>query len=283
MGTTCVSSRLHIALVSALSFTALAGAAKADLALSGSEGFGWQALPLSRTGGSGTSLNRPFWDDKSTDGRGSRNTGPSPSAPFTGGVASSALPTPSLRPRRWGAPAAEGASSLLLALDHALSLTANRTVPSRLRPEVVSCANRNELGRYRLGSLPGEELLSPIFRAPDSAGTTVVFDTAGALGLYLNNAGGQLFFTESVRNRTSTDTDKQIQHFAIFASSLALGSQNYFIGVEDLARANTDIEEVGDYNDMIFTISAIPAQASTLLLGVSLAAIGRPNRRKKTA
>ena len=52
---------------------------------------------------------------------------------------------------------------------------------------------------------------------------------------------------------------------------------------DHLARANTGIENVGDYNDMVFTISAIPAPASALLFGVGVAALGMRHRREKTA
>jgi hypothetical protein len=278
-----VSTPSRIAFISTLSIAALAGTASADLILNGSEAFNWQTFPSTITGGSNASASRPFWDNRSMDGSGSRNIGSYLSGTYTGGVSSSALPSPNIRPSWWGGPVAEGPSAGTSAMDNSLSFSASGTVRSQLRLEVAGYASRNELGWYRLGSPLGEELLNPIFRGPDSAGASASFDVTGDFGLYLKNATGQIFFTESFRNRTGSETDKQIQHFAIFGSSLLPGSQNYFIGVEDLARANTGIENVGDYNDMVFTISAIPAPASALLFGVGVAALGMRHRREKTA
>lgn len=271
---------VRVAAVSA--FALLAAAAStvhADLTLNGSEAFNWQGFPGSITGGSNPSASRPFWDNRSMDGSGSRNVGSYLTGTYTGGTPGGALPSPLLSPVWWGGPVAEGATSGTSAMDNSLTFSSTGGVNAQLQLEVAGYASRNELGWYDPSAASGSEVLNRIFSGPDAAGKAVAFIVNGNFGLYLKNPAGQVFFTESFRNRGGTAADLTTQHFAIFANSRVSGGQSYSIGVEDLARANTGIEGIGDYNDMVFTITTVPAPASAVLLGLGAAAIARRERR----
>ena len=265
--------------VSALALFAAASVVHADLTLNGSEAFTWQAFPGTITGGSNASASRPFWDNRSMDGSGSRNIGAYLTGTYTGGTPGGAVASPLIRPVWWGGPVAEGGSFGTSAMDNGLTFSSSGGVNAQLRLEVAGYASRNELGWYDPSAAAGQEVLNQIFSGPDGAGKTAAFNVNGQFGLYLRNGAGQVFFTESFRNRGGSAADLTTQHFAIFTSSQVAGRQSYYIGVEDLARANTGIEGVGDYNDMAFTITAIPAPASAVLLGIGAAAIARRERR----
>ena len=277
-----ISQNKPVLLAAVSAFALLAAAAStahADLTLNGSEAFNWQGFPSSITGGSNPTASRPFWDNRSMDGSGSRNIGSYLTGTYTGGTPSGAMPSPLLSPVWWGGAVAEGPASGTSAMDNSLTFSGTGGVNAQLRLEVAGYANRNELGWYDPSAAAGNEVLNRIFSGPDSAGRAVAFNIYGNFGLYLKNPVGQVFFTESFRNRGGTAADLTTQHFAIFANSQISGGQSYSIGVEDLARANTGIEGIGDYNDMVFTITTVPAPASAVLLGVGAAAMARRERR----
>lgn len=70
-------------------------------------------------------------------------------------------------------------------------------------------------------------------------------------------------------------TEGQGDHFAVFS---AANSGVYWIGMEDLNLANSDL----DYNDMVIKVSSVPSvpePATMLLLGLGLAALAAAGRK----
>lgn len=256
-----------------IAFTGLsiaATTASADLLVNGSGGAGWQAFPGALNNYANNA--RPFWDQDTQDRAGditNRNIGNYISNTWTGPLPAGAVPSPNTQMSWWGKPAAP---DFMSTMDNDVSF--NITPPtsslgSLMRLELAGRANVNELGWYDLGDAAGAETLNPIFTGPQGAGAVSSFSPSTTFGLYIKS-NNRYFFTQSARNRGDGvgAADLTTQHFAIFAASLSDDAQSYLIGTEDLPRSGAGREIVGDYNDLVFTLSAIPTPGAAALLGL---------------
>lgn len=264
---------------------AVAPSAFAGITISGSSGASWQAFP--------TSLNvygttpRPYWDQNTKDTTGggptNRNVGNYLNGTWTGALPAGAAPLPLSSPSWWGRDVAGGFEASQ-DLDVFFQMGGSgTTVASTLKLELAGHHALNEIGWYSLSDGPGAETLHAIFAGPDSAPTDVTFTPAAAFGLYIKTGGGQVFFTQASRNRTAAGqllpvADLETQHFAIFAADLTPGAERYTIGVEDLPRSQAGVEVIGDYNDVIFTITAVPTPGAAAGLIAGLCVLGRRRR-----
>lgn len=261
----------------------VAGSASASLVVKGAGG-SWQAFPSSLNDYSNPT--RAYWDQDSKDRAGAitnRNIGNYLNGSWTGSLPGGAAASPMISPSWWGkASTPDFLASMDNGIGFDLSAPSDR-VASQLRLEVAGYAPANEIGWYSLADAAGAETLHTIISGPMSPIVTNDFVPAGEFGLYIKTGGNKVFFTESSRNRTTSGSalssaDRATQHFAIFASSLVLGAEEYYVGVEDLARSEAGIECVGDYNDMVIKISAVPTPGAMALLAMGGIVAGRRRR-----
>ncbi len=255
-----------VATTALLVLTGLSGTATAGLLVSGSPGAGWQAFP----GGvnSYSNATRPYWDQPSRDG-GTRNIGNYLNGTYSGSQPSASAGSPLITPPWWGH---TSTTDYAATMDTSLGFTVTGPgqVGSSLLMEVAGRANQNEIGWFNRNDAVGAETLHVIFAGPTSPVTSMIFTPSASFGLYLKS-GNNVFFSESHRNRGGTALDRATQHFAVFASSLVSGSETYHIGAEDLLRSETGIENVGDYNDVVFSLTAIPTPGTSALALIGLA------------
>jgi len=260
--------------VSAIGVLAIAaGSASASLVVKGTGG-SWQAFPSSLNDYSNP--NRAYWDQDTKDRAGTvtnRNIGNYLNGSWTGSLPSGAAASPMISPVWWGK---SSTPDFHASMDNGIGFdlsAPSSSVASELRLEVAGYAPSNEIGWYSLADAAGAETLHTIISGPMSPIVSNSFVPTGEFGLYIKTGGGKVFFTESSRNRkvngdALTANDRATQHFAIFAADLTLGAESYFVGVEDLPRSEAGIEIVGDYNDLVFRISAVPTPSAIALLGL---------------
>ena len=274
-----MNSKIFTMSVMAAGVLLSAGAASAQLTVAGA-GKSWQSYPVTGSGASGSA--RAFWDNPSMDGAGNRTIGNYLTGTMTGGTPSGALPSPMITPSWLTTTPAEGAVSSS-GMDLVVTFNTVGPVVATMRMEVAGYANRNELGWYDPSVAVGAESMTRIiFSGPHSAGASVTFTPTANFGIYLRTPEGKVFFSEAARNRNVAAADLAVQHFALFSSSPLATDQLLYIGAEDLALANTGIENNGDYNDMVFTLaSTIPAPGAAALYLMGVMAMGRRDRREK--
>lgn len=255
-----------------LRFAALVGlvasstSALAALSLVGSAGSGWQAFP-------GTLNNysdplRPYWDQRSKDG-GNRNVGNylngSYDLPLPGGSAGS----PNITPPWWGRTSNTNYSATMDNAVHFNRANPTTSVGTTLKLEVAGNAGINEIGWYDINDAAGSEVLHTVYTGGNSAVMSVTFTTSANFGLFMKS-GDLIFFSESIRNRggVMTIADQSVQHFAFFGADLTAHAEKYYVGVEDLPLSGAGVEEIGDYNDMVFTLEAVPTPGTTSLIAI---------------
>lgn len=254
-----------------------ASSASAGLLVSGSAGAGWQAFPGALN--SYANAARPYWDQRSMDGT-NRNIGNYVSGTYGGSLPSNAAPSPGITPVWWSAGGASPSTSTATMDNNiGLSITGGTNVATTLRLEVAGRHAQNEIGWYDLGAAIGSETLNPIFSGSTSAVSSTTFTPAAAFGLYLKS-GSSVMFTQSARNRGGNAIDRETQHFAFFATSLTPGAESYLVGVEDLYRHQSGVEEIGDFNDVVFSMTAVPTPGTATLALIGLGLMGSRNRRK---
>ncbi len=260
------------------------GGASAALVIKGTSGGSWQAFPSSLNDYSNP--NRAYWDQDTKDRAGAitnRNIGNYMNGTWTGALPGGAAASPMISPSWWGkASTPDFLSSMDTGIGFDLSAPSDH-VAGQLRMEVAGYAPANEIGWYSLADAMGGETLHTIFSGPMSPIVTSDFVPTGEFGLYIKTGGGHVFFTESGRNRKANGdsiaaVDRATQHFSIFASNLTPGNEEYYVGVEDLTRGEAGVECIGDYNDMVFRISAVPTPGAMALLAMGGIMAGRRKR-----
>jgi hypothetical protein len=140
-----------------------------------------------------------------------------------------------------------------------------------LEIELAGNAGINEFGWYDPAD-PKD--LHVIFTGPDSVsnGGSATFAPSATYGFWFTGSEGT-YFTQST---LGTDLG---QHFAVFAESLAAGSQVYWLGMEDLNLASSD----KDYQDMIVKVTALPEPGVIVLLIAMLASVAIGSVRPRLA
>jgi hypothetical protein len=135
--------------------------------------------------------------------------------------------------------------------------------------EIAGNAGSNTFGWYNTSN---PTVLHQIFSGPNSPSSVVVFIPSSSFGFYLQGPGGTFLSQDYL----SPNTDMNNQHFAVFSNT---GSQTYYLGIEDLPYANSDL----DFNDMVIEISAVPEPSTLLLLGSGLAGLAAFRKRSRKA
>jgi hypothetical protein len=231
----------------------LAPAAFADI-VSGTGGFqSWGAGNLNQNG-------TPYWDAVSTDGA-LKNIGYCISGTGACGMSDA----PGFIPY-YGT--AEGA-----AVSSFTFLKNSSGSQAAMQIEIAGNAGTNIFGWYEVGSNIKHEL----FTGPQGAGAVSMFTPTANYGFYLQT-GSATFYTNS-----GLGADSGNQHFALFQQSGAVGSEAYWMGVEDLPFLSSD----KDYNDMVIKLNsvAVPEPSSILGLGLGIGTVlfllGTSLRRKR--
>lgn len=282
--TACLASLLVVA-GSALT-------ASAGITVNGASGAGWRDFPGVLN--DYNNAQRPFWDQRSMD-TGNRNIGNYLNGSYAGSLPSGAAPSPNITPRWWGANAAElSIGGQQFTGDPGMHFTLagpGVSATSTMLLEVAGNSQYNEIGWYNTADALGAETLHPIYSGTSTPGATAAFTPSADFGLYIrsyrNYPGanqGLLFFTETMRNRANgpaalAANDLLVQHFATFQTSAVPGAERYIVGVEDLPLRSSGIESFGDYNDVVFTIQAVPTPGTVALLGAGGLMAGRRRRR----
>ncbi|MDW8289694.1 MAG: hypothetical protein RMM06_03155 [Armatimonadota bacterium] len=163
-----------------------------------------------------------------------------------------------------------------------------------LRLEFAGHRGVNEFGIYKAGDPTTKKVL---FTGSDSPVKTATFSPLADVGstqfgLYMNYQNLTFYSESRFNSYTGTKpgwwddaTEKGYQHFALFKGAInPYGFVQWWIGVEDLGKGENLNERggpgVGDYQDMVLTLEAIP-DASTLALFLSgLPALALLRRRK---
>lgn len=268
----------------------LASHASAGIEVVGSTGAGWSAFPT--TLNDYTNAARPYWDQRSMDS-GNRNIGNYLKGNYTAPLPAGAAASPGITPPWWQGAASPTVSGSPMNADPSLYFVTTggaTAIATTMLLEVAGLHDYNEVGWYNITDAAGSEVLHPIYTGGTDPVTSVTFTPSGEWGLYLrsfqgytNPAKGLLFFTQSIRNRANgpaalTWSDRQTQHFALFATDLTPGAEKYTVGIEDLPLRSTGIECFGDYNDVVLTMSAVPAPGAAVWLGLGGLIVARRRR-----
>ncbi len=254
--------------------------AMASLSVQGSGGASWQAFPGALN--NYANANRPYWDQGSKDG-GNRNVGNYLTGSWTPPLPGGSAPSPNITPSWWGN---ASAPDFYASMDNNISF--NLTPPSNqvgttLRLELAGYSAGNIIGWYDTTDAPGAETLNVVYTGPNSPVLSVLFTPSANFGLYIQTAANDVFFSDSSRNRTTGGTalsadDRATQHFAVFQADATANNELYYIGVEDLRRNQAGVEIVGDYNDIIFSLRAVPTPGAMGLMVLGGLVAGRRRR-----
>jgi hypothetical protein len=139
--------------------------------------------------------------------------------------------------------------------------------------EIAGNANFNIFGWYDVATNTKTQL----FSGPQGAGAVSIFTPTANYGFYLQTGSGT-FYTNS-----GVGADSGKQHFALFQQSAVVGSEVYWMGIEDLPLSSSD----KDYNDMVIKLNSVgvPEPSSILGLGLGIGTVllllGTSLRRKR--
>jgi hypothetical protein len=163
-----------------------------------------------------------------------------------------------------------------------LNFTFDRTAPSTtatFKLEISARSGVNEFGWYDISNTP---ILNPIFTGSDTAGAQETIGLPAQYGFYVKTLGGAVFRTQSSLNPAA---ETGHQHFALFQQSATPLAEVYWLGIEDLTLAELGAGEggVGDYNDMVVQLVAVPEPSTGVLLAAGFAlAFGLLARKRRS-
>ena len=187
----------------------------------------------------------PFWNNYPTDG-GSTNVGFYLTG--TAGIAASDL-------NYWGS----GVTA-----DSKTNFSTLFGVDAVLKLELAGYASSNKLYYY---DSTGTYLL---FDGAAGAGASITFAPVGTFGLMIVSPDGTFRSDASLYGAGSDDS---FEHFAVFKQ---LSNGTLWVGVEDLKYGGDK-----DYNDMVFSLSAVPEPASMVILGIGGLIVGGAALRRR--
>ena len=203
----------------------------------------------------------PYWDALSWDGA-RRTSGTA--CPVQVPAACRALPAISRTTGLRGAP------RLVL-------LPSSRIVPAA-RQQCKSKSPATRVPTSSVGTKSAPISSTELFTGPQGAGAVSTFTPTANYGFYLQTGSGHVLYQLG-----GLGADSGKQHFALFQQSAVVGSEVYWMGIEDLPFLSSD----KDYNDMVIKLNsvAVPEPSSILGLGLGLGTVlfllGTSLRRKR--
>jgi hypothetical protein len=256
--------RLLLASVACLAFVVPAQADSINFSVSG--GAGWQngsnfpsKEPASTTHGAPLPSGTPFWDGNSSDGS---TKGVGYLLTGTGSFSTQYISPVSLYYL--------GNSDGTAAAVETFQSSANVTTTYIASIAALSADNSIGILDETTGSIQSI-----------TGGTTFITINPGDVYAFIMtrlSPNPATFISDTGYSKGSVaSTDGSNQHFAIFSNN-ASGNGPFFVGVEDLPYASSDL----DFNDFVFEMRAVPEPASALmgLAGIALLGCWRAGRRK---
>ncbi len=257
----------NFALIPAVAIALIASAASADTIV-GSAGASWQAFPTTLNT---TNANRPYWDQNSLDGT-NMNVGDYLKGPFP------AVTSPTSTPNWWGTTGTTATN-----FDANFHFNSNGgPIAGQLELEVSGWSTQNIIGWYDESDPSVKHVLWNGAATPTS-NASALFSPTSAYGLYITSPAGTWYSDSSL----NAGADAGEQHFSVFAIDLTPGNEKYEIGAEDMAAYGSSVEQIGDYNDEVFTLQAVaggspvpePASLSALAMGAGVMFLRRRNKK----